>query len=303
MAIAQEMSRTQVRMIAVDMDGTLLNSSGKVSARTLAAVMAAEEADVEVVIATGRRHSYAMQNLRSLDLKQSNVLISSNGTVTRTIAAELLDRTLMPLESARRLCEQLRPYRNALVLTFDRVLADGDDLRGAMVVERMEELNTSVGRWMEANERYIERIDPIELALGSDAPVQAMVCGTVDRMRVAEALLINGPLAAELSVHRTEYAERDLSIVDILPAGCSKGTALLRLAAQRGVAPGEIMAIGDNWNDVAMLKAVGRPVVMANAPPALLESAAALGWAITGGHDQDGVATAIEAVCLAQTAR
>ena len=62
------------------------------------------------------------------------------------------------------------------------------------------------------------------------------------------------------------------------------------------------MAIGDNWNDVAMLEVVGRPVVMANAPASLLETAESLGWALTAGHDADGVAVAIEAACLARTA-
>lgn len=302
MVASNNESLPNVRMIAVDMDGTLLNSAGKVTDRTLAALRAAEAADIEVVVATGRRHSYAMQNLRGLALKPSNALISSNGTVTRTIAAELLDRTLMPLATARQLCEHVRPYRNSLVLTFDMVGADGDDPRGAMVVESMDGLNASIGRWMEANERYIAQVDPIELALQGDAPVQAMLCGTVERMRAAEALLTGAAISEHVSVHRTEYAERDLCIVDILPAGCSKGKALLRLAAQRGIAAEEMMAIGDNWNDVAMLEAVGHPVVMANAPAGLLENAARLGWALTSSHDDDGVALAIEAACLAPTA-
>ena len=302
MKTAQQQSKPAVRMIAVDMDGTLLNSSGKVSPRTLSALNAAHAADVEVVIATGRRHSFAMQTLRSLDLHPSKAVISSNGAVTRTIAADLLHRTLLPLEAARQLCQHLLPYRNALVLTFDKVGPDGDDSRGAMAVERLEELTESIGRWMTANERYIARFDPIELALQQDAPVQAMLCGTIDRMRSAEDLLRNGALAARIAVHRTEYPERDLSIVDILPAGCSKGSSLLRLAAQRGVGAEEIMAIGDNWNDVAMLEVVGRPVVMANAPDRLLETAQNLGWALAEGHDADGAAVAIEAACLARTA-
>ncbi len=299
---AHQQSKRAVRMIAVDMDGTLLNSSGKVSPRTLASLNAAQAADVEVIIATGRRHSFAMQTLRGLDLHPSKPVISSNGAVTRTIAAELLDRTLLPFETARQLCAHLLPYRNSMVLTFDRVGPDGDDSRGAMAVERLEELNESIGRWMAANERYIARFDPLELALQSEAPVQAMLCGAIHRMRSAEELLRNCSFAAQIEVHRTEYAERDLSIVDILPAGCSKGSSLLRLATQRGLQAEEIMAIGDNWNDVAMLEVVGHPVVMANAPAALLETAESLGWALTAGHDADGVATAIESACLARTA-
>jgi hydroxymethylpyrimidine pyrophosphatase-like HAD family hydrolase len=97
-------------------------------------------------------------------------------------------------------------------------------------------------------------------------------------------------------LHRTEYVERDLSIVDILPAGCSKGSALVRLAALRGVRMEEMLAIGDNWNDVSMLEAAGRAVLMQNAPEDLKEGAESRGWSMGGRHDEDGVAVTIEAV-------
>ncbi|MBS1821046.1 MAG: HAD family phosphatase, partial [Acidobacteria bacterium] len=75
----------RIRMVAVDMDGTLLGGDGQVSARNLAALKAAERAGVEVVIATGRRHNYAMKVLRGLGLREENGLISSNGAVVRTV--------------------------------------------------------------------------------------------------------------------------------------------------------------------------------------------------------------------------
>ncbi len=303
-------------MIAVDMDGTLLGADGRVSARNLAAVKAAERAGVEVVVATGRRHCYAMRVLRDLGLREESALISSNGTVTRTVGARLLDRTLLPTDTARWLCGHMAEFRNALVVTFDKVGADGDDERGALVVEHMDVLNASIGKWMEANAPYIAHVSPIERALEGEAPIQMMLCGTVERMRRAEARLLEHPGISAVGVergvegqerasgvtaalHRTEYAERDLSIVDILPAGCSKGTALLRLAAERGISAGEIVAIGDNWNDVSMLEVAGRAVLMENAPVDLKAAAGGRGWVVGRRHDEDGVAEVIEAV-LAQ---
>ena len=100
---------------------------------------------------------------------------------------------------------------------------------------------------------------------------------------------------AEIALHRTEYPARDLSIVDILPAGASKGTALASLAAARGLTIHNVMAIGDNWNDLPMLHVAGTPVLMGNAPPELLTRARSLGWWITRSNEQDGVAHAIEA--------
>jgi Cof subfamily protein (haloacid dehalogenase superfamily) len=287
----------RVRMIAVDIDGTLLNSHGTISQRNQAALQAAEAAGIQVVVATGRRHSYAMHVLRPLELHQHSIVISSNGTVTRTVDAALLDRTHLQTEATLQLCAHLREYRNTLVLTFDRVGADGEDARGALVVEHLEELNGSISRWMQANAQYIEHVHPIERALLADTPIQAMLCGTVARMQMAEQLLQHfqqTQSAPAIEVHRTEYAERDLSIVDILPAGCSKGRALLRLAAERGVNAAEIMAIGDNWNDLSMLEAAGQSVVMANAAAGLQKLAADKGWAMTATNDEDGVAHVVE---------
>lgn len=318
-----------MRMLAVDMDGTLLGAGGQVSPRNLAALKAAERAGVEVVVATGRRHCYAMRQLRGLGLREENALISSNGTVVRTIGARLLERALLPTATAAWLCGHVDEFRNSLVMTFDKVGPDGEDERGALVVEALDELNVSIGRWMAANEPYIAHVSPIERALEGEAPIQMMLCGTVERMRRAEARLLEHPgisavgvtpldqeevrrlemadltaggitpqeraPGAEAALHRTDYPERNLSIVDILPAGCSKGAALLRLAADRGVKAEEIVAIGDNWNDVSMLEVAGRAVLMANAPEDLKAMAAERGWGMGMAHDQDGVAVAVEA--------
>jgi hydroxymethylpyrimidine pyrophosphatase-like HAD family hydrolase len=250
-----------------------------------------------------------MKVLRELGLSPEDPLISSNGTVTRTIGARLIGRSLLPVETARWVCGHVEEFRNALVMTFAKVGPDGEDARGALVVENLEELNANIGRWMTANEPYIAHIDPVELALDGEAPIQMMLCGTVERMRQAEARLQEHPAVAavgatsaertakaEVQLHRTEYPERDLSIVDILPAGCSKGAALLRLAADRGIAAEEILAIGDNWNDLSMLEVAGRAVLMDNAPADLKELARERGWTVCKRHDEDGVAESIEAV-------
>lgn len=311
-------SRKLPKMIAIDVDGTLLGAEGKVSARNKAALQTAGDAGIHVVIATGRRHSYAMKVLRSLNLPAANVLVSSNGTVTRTVGAKLIDRTFLPLETSLWLCKQLDAYRNALVVTFDKVQPDGEDARGALVVQELEDLHGSIGKWMEANAPYIEQSVPIEDALlradaEGNAPIQMMVCGTIERMRRAEARLLEDPqvfavgvsapelmAGAKVSLSRTEYPERDLSLLDILPAGCSKGTALLNLAASLGIEADEMMAIGDNWNDLSMLEIAGWPVLMANAPEDLKEIAWAQGWAITGHHLEDGVADALDQVLSLQ---
>lgn len=332
-------------MIAIDMDGTLLGDEGRVSSRNLAALSSALSAGIEVVVATGRRHSYAMHVLRPLGLRASSVLISSNGAVTRTlglvgdasVSSQLIARHHLPNATALWLCNHIKEFRNALVLTFDRVGPEGEDTRGALVVEHLDELNSSIGRWMAANEPYIAQVVPIERALSdadpNHAPIQGMLCGSIERMVRAEAVLlehpgvsasghpsgrsgrsVNGTGAAPavhphiipsssgtpletkpfLTLNRTEYPMRDLSILDILPAGCSKGAAVLSLAAARGVDPTQILAIGDNWNDVSMLEIAGFSVLMQNAPEDLKDMARNRGWHIAPSNRDDGVADAIE---------
>lgn len=307
------------------MDGTLIADGGIVSQRNLNALRAAHDAGIHVVVATGRRHSFAMSVLRPLALPHTCTLVSSNGTVTRTfgacppaepVASKLIARTHLPRETALWLCAHIGEFRNALVLTFDRVGANGDDTRGALVVEHLDELNSSIGRWMTANEPYIAHIDPIEAALNTpgDAPIQGMLCGTIERMRRAEARLLehSGVIAVghtpdtvephhQVALHRTEYPARDLSILDILPAGCSKGAAILALAATHGIAPSQILAIGDNWNDVSMLEIAGTAVLMDNAPDDLKAVARARGWRIGPSNNHDGVAEAIESALAVPT--
>jgi hydroxymethylpyrimidine pyrophosphatase-like HAD family hydrolase len=296
------------RLIAIDLDGTLLNSSGQVSLRNRAALKLAESSGIEVVISTGRRHSFAMRVLRDLHLQPTSAVVSSNGTVVRTIGSELIHCTHLPLSTARWLCSHLNDYRNTLVLTFDLTGPDGDDSRGALIVQHLDELHSSIGRWMRANQPYIQHVTRIEDALqpGANPPIQMMLCGPIDRMRQAEALLSQHPLVtpvgehetpqAEVALHRTTYPETDLTLLDILPAGCSKASALEHLAKLRGITSADILAIGDNWNDVAMLRLAGHAALMSNAPDDLKALASASGWIVVPSNDEDGVAVAIESV-------
>lgn len=276
-------------MIVVDIDGTLLPSPGTVvTPRTIRALRNAESAGIEIVVATGRRQAYALPLLAPIGLKAETVLITSNGTVTRTIAGERIGRFLLPVETARALCPLLRPL-GATVFTFDR------EGRGELVLESLQALHARIALWAEANRPWIREVRPLECAFDDgEAPVQGMVCGAVEEMRKAEQQLSEGALGPEIELHRTEYPTRDLTILDILPPGCSKGTALRRLAKLRGLTPEEIIAIGDNWNDLEMLDFAGRAVVVANGAPDFVDLARRRHWEIALANDDDGVADVVE---------
>ena len=121
-------------------------------------------------------------------------------------------------------------------------------------------------------------------------------------MREAEKALAASEWNGQCECTRTEYPARDLSIVDLLPEGVSKGWALKRLAAKLGIDRKEAMAIGDNWNDVGMLEWAGQGVMMANASAELRTMAKMRGWKQVPVNDQDGVAVALEGVLVRMAA-
>jgi len=278
---------SNIRLLATDIDGTLLNPEFKISEGDLSALRRAHATGIEIVLVTGRRHTFALPIAKQLGFDLW--LISSNGAVTRSLTGETFHRDMMPAETCRRLCGAMQEFRGNTVLTFDK------ETKGAIVLERMDELGTSIRRWLEKNMEYIEFVVPIEKALVTN-PVQAMFCGTMVRMSTALTALEQAGIDGMVTVLRTEYPERDLSMIDVLNAGCSKGHALERWAAYRGYRREEVMAVGDNHNDVEMLEFAGHPVIMGNA----CEELRSRGWTVTLPNDQCGVAAALEPILSAR---
>ncbi len=270
-----------IRLLAIDVDGTLLNPQFQISPADLAALRRAREQGIEIILVTGRRHTFALPIAQQLGFDLW--LICSNGAVTRSLSGETFHCDLLPLETCRELCRVMREFRGQTVLTFDR------EGRGAIVLEQLEGMASSIQRWLEKNMEYIEFVIPIEKSLIED-PVQAMFCGTVSHMR--QALDVLEACGLPITVLRTEYPVRDLSIVDVLNAGCSKGHALERWANYRGISREQVMAIGDNYNDIEMLAFAGRPFIMGNASEELRDR----GWTRTRSNAENGVAAAIEHV-------
>jgi Cof subfamily protein (haloacid dehalogenase superfamily) len=283
-----------VRLVAIDMDGTLLPTFGQVvSRRNAQALRAAQEAGITVAIATGRRVAYTSPLLESVGLRADTPLITSNGAVTRTLGGEAIDRCELDARVARGLCQVLRPF-GVLVFTFDRV--GGGDL----VLEDLSQLQGRLAQWVEANHAAIVVVVPLESAFESENPIQGMVAGGLHRMKQAEQALKANPLGRECECIRTEYPARDLSILDILPPGVSKGWALERLAERLGIDRKETMAIGDNWNDADMLDWAAQGVLMSNASAELRAMAKMRGWKQAMSNDQDGVAMVLESLLAKQ---
>ena len=268
-----------LRLIAIDIDGTLLSPEFHISETDLATLRGAHAQGIEVILVTGRRHTFALPIAQQLGFDLW--LISSNGAVTRSLAGETFHRDLLPEPTCRELVRVMQEFRGQTVLTFD---SNGP---GTIVIERLDELEASIQRWLEKNMQYIQFVVPIEDALTTD-PVQAMFCGPVAEMQ--RVLRVLGSCGLPITVLRTEYPGRDLSIVDVLNAGCSKGHALERWANYRGITREQVMAIGDNYNDIEMLAFAGHPFIMGNAS----EELRGRGWTLTRSNAESGVSAAIE---------
>jgi hypothetical protein len=285
-----------VRLVAIDVDGTLLPTFAQaVSVRGAQAMRAAQAAGITVAIATGRRTAYTAPLLEGLGLRADTPLITSNGAVTRTLGGEPMDRCHMEARVARGICGLARSY-GTVVFTFDR------PGRGELVLEDLPQAEGQISLWVEANRNAIEVVVPLEKALpdGED-PIQGMVTGSIERMRAAEKMLRASEWQAHCECVRTEYPARELSILDLLPPGVSKGWALERLARRLGVDRKETMAIGDNFNDVEMLEWAAQGVVMGNAALEIRAMAKMQGWKQAPPNDEDGVAVVLERLVAKQT--
>jgi Cof subfamily protein (haloacid dehalogenase superfamily) len=269
-----------IRLLAIDIDGTLLDSRGTVPPANVTAVTRAIDAGVEVVLATGRRYEFARAIFEQLP--QPLTLILSNGAIVKTRGGTTLVRHLLPRAAALDVLRRTAAYRHSAAVLFDR------PLEGQIVYESVDWEHPRHGAFFRSNRRFISLVRPLEEALTED-PLQVMFTGRCAHMRALHAQLVAGGGAGDFAITLTEYESRDFALVDVIRAGCSKGAALRELARVRGIDSDGVMAIGDNLNDLPMLEFAGTPVVMANGV-AVLRSR---GWAMAPSNDAAGVAAAI----------
>jgi Cof subfamily protein (haloacid dehalogenase superfamily) len=277
-----------IRLIALDIDGTLLNSHFEVSAANRAAIAEAIRRGMEVALVTGRRYDFALPVAQQIESPLT--MIVNNGAMVRTSDGQTRVRHLLSRETARRVLQATRPWRDGTAVVFDRPKAN------QVMLQSIDWNDPTRGGYYTRNREFLAEANPLESCL-TENPIQVMFTGTVAPMRETELVLQSVQFAHEFALAVTVYEAKDFSMIDVIHPSVSKGAALAEWAGLRGVAPREILAIGDNHNDLEMLSFAGVPVVMGNSVPELKTR----GWAITGSNDEDGVAAAIERFAL-QTA-
>ena len=272
-----------IRLIAIDIDGTLLDSRGDLPDANRVAVRDALDAGLDVVLVTGRSFHHARPVGEALSTRVE--LIVSNGALMKRSNGRTRHRRLLDSAVARGIIVEVREHRSGAALIFDR---EGPE---QYIYEGIDWRHPNRSGYYAINGRFMSEHSPLEAAL-TEPPLQLAFNGGVAEMRRLANRIRRLPVADRISITLTEYDARDFSLLDITVNGCSKGTMLTTWTESLGVGTDEVMAVGDNLNDRDMLELVGHPVVMENAVPELK----LLGWPTTSSHDEGGLAEAIRKV-------
>jgi HAD superfamily hydrolase (TIGR01484 family) len=270
-----------IRLIALDVDGTLVGSDERVSPAAQQAIMAAREQGCEVVLCTGRTRHTAQPICEQLNL--SGYLIASNGAVVMHLETrEVLRRRLLPIPTALRIVQAIL---DADAAPFVYECATGEGVEAARVLHHPDRPG---GTWaVRPRYRPYPRLreelpfSPVSInAYGPAARTRALANHLAERLPEPVSIVQSG-------------TEREWG-VEVFTDGVNKQTGLAALAAHLGIEREEILAIGDHINDLEMLSWAGIGVAMGNAIP---EALAVADW-VTAPLHQEGVALALERFAL-----
>ncbi len=284
-----------IKLLAIDLDGTLLNSTGTVTEANRAAIRAAENAGVLVTIATGRRFRDARPV--GVDLEFNAPLITHNGALLKyagsleTVAASLLD-----LATTREIVRVGKQYGGDALVSAD------PHGKGSMLYDRVSDDNLPLQKYLgwatrlhgNEAEKAVMHVADLHDSLPDHEVIHISFSGGCGPMSKMQAFL-EQELAGSVTILATVYPRLDFTLIDILPPGTAKGTGVGKLATINCLKPENVMVIGDNFNDLDMLEFAGTPVVMGNADPSLLERPE---FYKTLSNDESGVAEAIDRFIL-----
>jgi len=284
-----------IKLLALDLDGTLLNSRGAVPEANRAAIRAAEDRGVLVTIATGRR--FRDGRPVGLELELNAPLVTHNGALLKYAdSLETVASSLLATETA------LEIVRVGKEFGGDALVSSDPHGKGTLLYDRVSDDNIPLQKYLKWGQKLhgteaedaVMHVDDLGDVLHKHDVIHISFSGSCERMREM-AEFLEQKLGDTITLLPTIYPRLDFTLIDILPPDASKGKGVEKLALLNHLSPENVMAIGDNFNDVEMLEFAGTPVVMGNADPNLLERAE---FYTTVSNDEDGVAAAIERFIL-----
>jgi 5-amino-6-(5-phospho-D-ribitylamino)uracil phosphatase len=286
-----------IKLLALDLDGTLLNSKGAVPDANRAAIRAAEDRGVLVTIATGRR--FRDGRPLGIELELNAPLISHNGALLKYAdSLETVAASLLTTDTAHEVIRVGKAFGGDALVSAD------PRGKGTLLYDRVADDNIPFQRYIRWSEMLhgdeaheaVSHVESLEMVLADHEIIHISFSGTCLRMDEMIEVLKN-ELGDTVTVLPTIYPRRDFTLIDILPPDASKGKGVEKLAVLNGLQPENVMTMGDNFNDIEMLEFAGTPVVMGNADPSLLERGE---FYTTVTNDENGVAAAIEQFILSE---
>ncbi len=270
------------KMVAVDIDGTLLNSDGELPLDNFQAIRRAVEKGVDVILVTGRRYGTARRVADLLEL--NSPLIAHNGALIKSSPqAQRMATWFLAPQIASEIVAATEAFLPYIVLHKDT------PSRYQMVTHPLCESNLPLQGYLDKLPHAVCQEEFLQNAVDEDL-IQIMFSGALPAMVEVETHLGKNGFLRKAKLTKTYYPEKNLGIIDVLDRHCSKQRALQFLAESFGYQPKEILAIGDNHNDLEMLEYAGVAVVVANC----VEELKGRGFEETLSNNDSGVARALE---------
>ena len=284
-----------IKLLALDLDGTLLNSRGEIPEKNLEAIQQAEQMGVLVTIATGRRFRDALPVARQINLNAP--LICHNGALLKY--ADTLENVAVSLLEKETVREILRVGKR---FGGDALLSADPIGKGVLLYDTISAENIPLQKYIAWGKRLhgaeaeeaVHHVENLEAVCDEIETVHISFSGTLAPMAELE-MILRYELNDTVTILTTVYPRLDFTLIDILPPDASKGIGVEKLALINNLSAENVMAIGDNFNDLEMLEYAGTAVVMGNASPELLKRA---DFFSTLSNDENGVALAIEKFVL-----
>lgn len=286
-----------IRLIAIDMDGTILSPDHSISTKNKEAILAAQKNGIEVVIATGRSYPEAFEPIHEAGIYPSFICI--NGAEVRDKDGELISETHIMEEDIHKVTSILdtgdidyQLFIEKTVYTRDAQAPIDTFIQLAEAANQVPQIDEIRSEIMDRVERgIIQEVESFETLIGERKNSIYKIFGTsfdresLDRAR--EALQQLPGLAVSSS---------GAGNLEITSVHAQKGIAVEQYAKIKGIPMDQVMAIGDNYNDLSMMKVAGRSVAMGNAPDEIKAACTH----VTTANDEDGVGRAIESILQLQ---
>lgn len=276
------MAIARYRMIAIDLDGTLLSPSGEVTPRARGAVRKALDAGLMVCFATGRNWTESRTVLEAVEHYDSAVFVGG-AMVVDTKRQVVLHRMMMQPDLARDLCGHMEAAGHAVLALQDTHAAGVDYLvTGDLPV------NGPTEHWMRVTAATIRTVPRLAELDHAHTIRVGIVAPPAEAAKVQWSL--NEHFRDRIVCHSLFVPAYDVEVLEVFDPAVNKWEGVKLVAARHGITPEQIVAIGDDVNDLPMIRQAGLGVAMGNARPEVL----AVAKRVIGSNAEEGLAQFLE---------